>query len=97
MSEEQETHDEGDEHEERAVEFEHHFTREEVAEYLGAFTEGLEGGQTITLSIGDESVEFAPPEHFSFEVEYEEDGDEREVEFELEWEVREADLEISSG
>ena len=69
--------------EKREVEFEHPLPREEVVEYLQAFTDGLEGGETITLSVGDESVEFAPPEHLGFEVEYEEEENEREVEFEF--------------
>ena len=82
--------------EEREVEFKHQLPREEVVEYLQAFTEGLEGGETITLSVGDESVEFAPAEYLGFEVEYEEKGDDREVEFELNWTVQKDELEIGS-
>ena len=36
---------ENGDHEEREVEFEHLLSREEVVEYLQAFTEGLEGGR----------------------------------------------------
>ena len=82
--------------EKREVEFEHSLPREEVVEYLQAFTDGLEGGEMITFSVGDESAEFAPPEHLGFEVEYEEEGDEREVEFELKWTVQEDEINIDS-
>jgi len=87
---------ENGDHEEREVEFEHLLPREEIVEYLQAFTDGLEGGETITLSAGDESVEFAPPEYLGFEVEYEEEGNEREVELEFEWTVQEDELNIDS-
>ena len=87
---------ENGDHKEREVEFEHLLSREEVVEYLQAFTEGLEGGETITLSVGDESVEFAPPEYLGFEVEYEKEGDKREVEFEFKWTVQEDELNIDS-
>lgn len=57
---------------------------------------GSKGAETITLSVGDESVEFAPPEYLGFEVEYEKEGDKREVEFEFKWTVQEDELNIDS-
>lgn len=83
-----------DEHDEQEVEFEHHLPREEVAKHLQAFAQSLESGKSVSLTVGDETVEFTPPEYLEFEVEYEEYGDEREVEFELEWTVQEDGLEI---
>ncbi|WP_245550111.1 amphi-Trp domain-containing protein [Halopiger xanaduensis] len=49
------------------------------------------------MTIGDETVDLEPPEYMNFEVEYEEEGDTRELEFELEWEERTEDLEIGSS
>ncbi len=85
--------DEPDAHE---VEFEHYLTREEVTTHLESFLEGFRGGETVTMTIGEETVEFEPPEHLQFELEYEEEGDEREIEIELEWRIQDEDLEIES-
>jgi amphi-Trp domain-containing protein len=82
--------------EEREVEFEHPLPREEIAEHFQALTDGLENGETITLSVGDEDAEFTPPESLVFEAEYEEEGNEREVELELKWTVQQDEIEIGS-
>lgn len=83
--------------ESREVEYEHYLSREEVLEHFDAFLDGLREGETVSMTIGDETVEIDVPEHMNFELEYEEYGDERELEFELEWEVRSEDLDIESG
>jgi len=85
-----------DETDDREVEFEHYLARDEVTEHLESFLEGFRSGETVTMTIGEETVEFEPPEHLHFEMEYEEDDDEREVEIELEWRIQRDDLDIES-
>jgi amphi-Trp domain-containing protein len=81
--------------EEREVQFEHPLPGEEVAEYFRAFTDGLESGEAITLSVGDEDAEFTPPEYLGFEAEYEK-GNQREIELELKWTIQEDQIETDS-
>lgn len=62
----------------------------EVAAYLRRVADNLDGGKSITLKSGDESLTMEPPETVEFEVKAERegptDGDgELSVEFELEW------------
>ena len=88
-------HDESERHD-REVEFEQYLAREDVTAHLESFLDGFRSGETVTMTIGDETVEFEPPAHLQFEIEYEEDDDEREVEIELEWRVQDEDLEIDT-
>ncbi|MDQ2051541.1 amphi-Trp domain-containing protein [Natronolimnohabitans sp. A-GB9] len=81
----------------RDVEFEHYLSREEVTDHFESFLEGFREGETVTMTIGDETIEIDPPEHLGFELEYEEDGDDRELEFELEWQVKSDELDIDSS
>ncbi|RKD88062.1 amphi-Trp domain-containing protein [Halopiger aswanensis] len=89
--------DEEEESEGRELEYEHYHAREEVVAHLESFLEGFREGDTVSLTIGEETIELEPPEHLNFEVEYEEEDDTRELEFELEWEERTEDLEIGSS
>lgn len=89
-----------DDHEDpdtREIEHEQHLSREEVAGYLESVVEGLRGEGSLSLTIGDETVEVSPAERVEFEVEYEQDGDERELEFELEWTESSGELEVGDG
>ncbi|SIR82511.1 amphi-Trp domain-containing protein [Natronorubrum thiooxidans] len=81
----------------RELEFEHYLAREEVIDHFESFLDGFDDGDTVTMSFGDETLEFDAPPHMQFEVEYEEHGDERELEFELEWRVQDEDFEIGSS
>jgi len=65
-------------------------TRGDVAAYLRQVADSIDGGDSITLKAGGESVTMDPPETVEFEVKAERegpaDGDgELSVEFELEW------------
>ncbi len=82
---------------ERELEYEHHIAREDVITHLESLVDGFRDGGTVTIAFGDETVEFEPPEHMAFEMEYEEHGDERELEFELEWRVQDEDFEIETA
>ncbi|WP_122089137.1 amphi-Trp domain-containing protein [Halalkalicoccus subterraneus] len=64
-------------------------SREEIATYLRAVADKLDGNGSLTLSAGDESVDLAVPDRPTFEIkaERESEGNDSElsVEFELEW------------
>lgn len=96
MSQDDPTESPAEESTYRELEDERVLPREEVTAHLDSFLEAFRDGETVTMTIGGETVEFDPPEHLRFELEYEEAGDERELEFELEWQVHEDDLEIES-
>lgn len=70
-------------------------SRSEVAEHLHQLAEGLEGGDTVTLIVGEESVTINPPETLLFKIETETDSswlggdDGRSLEIELGWEAPE--------
>jgi amphi-Trp domain-containing protein len=72
-------------------------TRAEIASYLRAFADKLDGDGPITLTAGEQSVTMEPPERSTFEVKAEREGPtdapgELSVEFEVEWdEGRSAD------
>lgn len=86
-----------DDHEDsdtREIEHEQNLSREEVADYLESVVEGLRGDESLSLTIGDETVEVSPADRIEFEVEYEQEGDERELEFELEWTEGGGELEV---
>ena len=75
-------------------------TRAEIASYLRAFADKLDGDGPITLTAGEPSVTMAPPERPTFEVKAEREGPagapgELSIEFELEWD--EDDGESGSG
>ena len=62
--------------------------RAEIAEYLRAVAEKLDGDGTLSLSAGSESVEMEVPERPEFEIKAERETNgstELSVEFELEW------------
>jgi amphi-Trp domain-containing protein len=64
--------------------------RSEIAAYLRQVADSLEGGGSITLRAGDQSVTMDPPPSLTFEVEAEREGPaggpgELSIEFELEW------------
>lgn len=82
--------------ESREVEYEHTVSREVAIEHIQTFLDEFGSDEQVTITLGEETIEFEPPEHVEFEFEYEEEGDHREVEFELAWEVQEDDLEIGS-
>lgn len=71
--------------------------RAEIAAYLRAVADKLDGGGSITLSAGERSVTVDPPARPTFEVKVERetprDADEGElsIELELEWDERAAD------
>lgn len=87
--------EEEDSEETREIEYERYFTREEVADHLEVVVDRLRSGESLTLTVGEESMEVTPGEYIELEVEYEESEDDRELEFELEWTERADDLEIS--
>ena len=65
-------------------------SREEIASYLRQIADRLDGGESITLSAGDQSVTMTPPTRPTFEVKAEREGPtdgpgELSIEFELEW------------
>ncbi|MDL5363659.1 amphi-Trp domain-containing protein [Halalkalicoccus sp. NIPERK01] len=64
-------------------------TRGEIAQYLRAVADGLDGDGHLSLSAGGESVDLAVPERPTFEVKAEREtgsgGTDLSVEFELEW------------
>ena len=72
-------------------------TRAEIASYLRAFADKLDGDGPITLTAGEQSVTMEPPERSTFEVKAEREGPtdapgELSIEFEVEWdEGRSAD------
>lgn len=90
--EEEEMESEGQE-----LEYERYHAREDVVAHLESFLEEFREGESVSLTIGDETVDIEPPEHMNFEVEYEEEGDVRELEFELEWEAPTEELEIGGS
>ena len=65
--------------------------REEIAAYLRAVAEKLDGGEPITLSAGERSVTVDPPTRPTFEVKVEREtargasAGELSIELELEW------------
>ena len=64
--------------------------REAVADYLRTVADRLEGGGSMTLSAGGDSVTMEVPDSAEFEVKAEREGPadgpkELSVEFELEW------------
>ncbi|MHC3438419.1 amphi-Trp domain-containing protein [Natrialbaceae archaeon A-gly3] len=71
------------------LEYERDLSREEIADYLERFADGLRDGDEIELTVGGETTAVNPPETVEFELEVEDepedDGVERSVEFELEW------------
>ena len=75
--------------EEVLFESERRLTREEIASYLRTVADSLEAGDTITLSVGDDSTTLAVPSRPTFEVKAEREGTppntELSVEFEIEW------------
>jgi amphi-Trp domain-containing protein len=65
-------------------------TRAEIASYLRAFADKLDGDGPITLTAGEQSVTMEPPERSTFEVKAEREGPtdapgELSIEFEVEW------------
>jgi amphi-Trp domain-containing protein len=71
-------------------ETENDLTRAEIAASLQTVADNLEGGDSITLTAGSESVTLDPPARPTFEVKAEREGPtdgpgELSVEFELEW------------
>jgi amphi-Trp domain-containing protein len=76
--------------EEILFETEEHRTRAEIASYLRAVADKLDGDGPITLTAGEQSVTVDPPERPTFEVKSEREGPaegpgELSVEFEIEW------------
>lgn len=71
------------------LEWERDRSRSEVADLLTSFADGLREGETVTVALGDKTIEVHPPETVEFEIELEDEpedgGVERSVEFELEW------------
>ena len=77
-------------------------SRSEVAAYLRQVADSIDGGDSITLKAGGESVTMDPPETVEFEVKAERegpaDGDgELSVEFELEWDENDSGAGGESG
>ncbi|MFD1646181.1 amphi-Trp domain-containing protein [Haloarchaeobius litoreus] len=66
-------------------------TRADVAEYLRTVADKLDGGGSLTLTAGSDSVTMDPPERVEFEVKAERETSkgasegELSIEFELEW------------
>ena len=67
------------------IEHEMMMSREEVADYLEDVDEGLRSGEEFSLTIGEQTFDVNPTESVEFEVELEDEEDERELEFEIEW------------
>lgn len=67
------------------IEHEMMMSREEVADYLEDVAEGLRSGEEFSLTIGEQTFDVNPTESVEFEVELEDEEDERELEFEIEW------------
>lgn len=72
-------------------------SRTEVAEYLRELADGLEGGDKITLVVGEESTTMHPPEEVHMRVETDSDnswlgGEEgQSLRLELGWEATEVE------
>lgn len=75
--------------EEVLFESESNRSRAEIAAYLRQVADSLDGGGSITLRAGDQSVTMEPPERPTFEVKAEREtgsgAPELSVEFEIEW------------
>ena len=78
-------------------EYEHHVTRDEAIEHLELFIAAFREDERVTVTFGEETASFAPPEDLEFEFEYEEDGNQREIEIELEWTVADTESDSASG
>ena len=70
-------------------------SRAEIASYLRAVADKLDGDGPITLTAGEQSVTIDPPERPTFEVKAEREGPaegpgELSVEFEIEWDESES-------
>ena len=76
--------------------------RAEIASFLRTVANNLDGGDSITLTAGDESVTMSPPARPTFEVKAEREGPtdgpkELSIEFELEWDEHAGDGDSSGG
>ncbi|MFC6718410.1 amphi-Trp domain-containing protein [Natrialbaceae archaeon GCM10025810] len=77
--------------EEVLFKFEHDMTSSEIADYLRSVADAVDGGDSLTLEAGSESVTLSPPSRPTFEVKAERETSssggpaELSVEFELEW------------
>ena len=76
--------------EEVLFEVERRETRGDIAAYLHRVADALEGGESVTLSAGEQSITMDPPERPTFEVKAEREGPtgepgELSIEFEIEW------------
>lgn len=69
------------------VEYEEFISREAAIEHLEMFIEAFRKDEHVTVTFGEATASFEPPEHLEFAFEYEEDGNEREIELEFEWQV----------
>lgn len=76
------------------IEAEEERTREEVAEYLEEVVEGLREGGEMTVAVGNPLVDVNPADDLMFEVEVEDEDEERSVEFELTWLRQNDEVEI---
>ena len=76
--------------------------RAEIAAYLRAVADRLDGGESITLSAGERSVTVEPPARPTFEVKVEretsrgESDGELSIELELEWDENAGDTDDGS-
>ena len=77
------------------IEHETMLSRDEVADYLEDVAEGLRSGEEFSLTIGEQTFDVNPTENVEFEVELEDEEDERELEFEIEWDLGEDEAELS--
>lgn len=77
------------------IEHETMMSREEVADYLEDVAEGLRSGEGFSLTIGENTVDVNPAGTVEFEVELEDEEDERELEFEIEWQRSDDENELS--
>ena len=77
-------------------------SRAEIASYLRAVADKLDGDGPITLTAGEQSVTIDPPERPTFEVKAEREGPaegpgELSVEFEIEWDEDRSGEDAESG
>lgn len=60
-------------------------TRAEVAQWIADVGKALSGDGTVSIRVGESTVDLKVPDHVRCEAEVEVDGDEVELEFELKW------------
>jgi amphi-Trp domain-containing protein len=60
-------------------------TRAEVAQWIADVGKALSGDGTVSIRVGESTVDLKVPDHVRCEAEVEVDGDEVELELELKW------------